>query len=56
MSPKEASIIAFALRNVLSNWDDDIEETLEGIAIEKDLEFLVGKYESLSKTFAGRES
>lgn len=55
MSNKEATIIAYALQHLLSTWDYNIEASLEGIAIDKDIEFLVGKYESTSRKLVAYE-
>ena len=55
MTPKEAKIIAYALHFLLSNWDDNNEEDLEDIAIDKDIEFLKHKYESKSQTYTPHE-
>jgi hypothetical protein len=55
MSTKEAKIIAFALQYLLSKWDDNIEYSLEDIAIDKDIEYLQRKYEGRSQQFVGHE-
>jgi hypothetical protein len=51
MNPKEAKILAYALQFILANWDDDMEEDLDGLACEKDVQFLLRKYEGLSQTY-----
>ena len=55
MTPKEAKIIAYALQHLLFSWDEDIEQALEDIAIDKDIEFLKHKYESKSQTYTPHE-
>ena len=52
MSTKEATIIAYALQHLNSNWDSDIEEDLANIAIDKDVKFLQTKYEGLSLPYS----
>lgn len=55
MSNKEAKIIAFALQHLLTNWNDNIENQLDDIAIDKDIEYLQKKYEGKSQTYIGHE-
>ena len=56
MSPKEATIIAYALDFLLHNGDPDvIEAQLQDLACIKDLEYLRRKYEGLSQTYNSNE-
>lgn len=55
MNTKEATIISYALQYLNSNWDDFIEESLDGIAIDKDVQFLQKKYEGLSQEYKGKD-
>lgn len=50
MSPKEATIIAYAIDFVLHNADPEvIESQLQDLACIKDLEYLRRKYEGMSQ-------
>lgn len=51
MTTKEATIIAYALQFLNTNWDSSIEEDLYEIAIDKDVKFLQSKYEGLSRPY-----
>jgi hypothetical protein len=55
MNTKEATIIAYALDFLLRNGDDRDAEALEEFACEKDLRFLLTKYESASQTYNPEE-
>lgn len=48
MTQKEATIIAYALQLLSSQWDETIEESLTDIAILKDIKFLQSKYEGFT--------
>jgi len=55
MNPKEAKILAYALQFLLANWDENNEEDLGDLACEKDLKFLLTKYESASHPYNPNE-
>lgn len=56
MSPKEATIIAYALDFLLRNGDPEVTESqLQDYACIKDLEYLRRKYEGLSQTYTPDE-
>lgn len=56
MSPKEATILAYALDFLLHNGDPEvIESQLQDYACIKDLEYLKRKYEGLTQTYNPEE-
>jgi hypothetical protein len=55
MNPKEATIIAYALDFLLRNGDERDAEALQDFANEKDMKFLLTKYESLSNPYNPNE-
>jgi hypothetical protein len=55
MNPKEATIIAYALNFLLRNGDERDAEALQDFANEKDIKFLLAKYESASHPYNPNE-
>lgn len=55
MNAKEATIIAYALNFLLRNGDERDAEALEEYASEKDLKFLLAKYEAASHPYNPNE-
>lgn len=55
MNAKEATIIAYALDFLLRNGDERDAEALEEYANEKDLKFLLAKYEAASHPYNPNE-
>lgn len=55
MNAKEATIIAYALDFLLRNGDERDAEALEEFATEKDMKFLLAKYESASRAYVPTE-
>ncbi len=51
MNPKEAKILAYALQFLLANWDENNEEDLGDLACDKDIQFLLRKYEVASQPY-----
>jgi hypothetical protein len=56
MNPKEATIIAYALNFLLRNGDERDAEALQDFANEKDIKFLLAKYESASHPYNPTEN